>query len=537
MKITLTRSFLATLAYAALCLPSAFAQSTTRLSVDSAGVQGNQFSQAASLSADGRYAAFFSYADNLVPSDTNLVPDIFVKDRQTGLTTRVSVDSMGVQGNDLSISCSVSADGRFVVFGSAATNLVTGDTNGTRDAFVHDRQTGATTRVSVDSAGVQGNQFSAWASPSISADGRLVAFVSEATNLVPGDTNGLPDCFVHDRQTGQTIRVSVDSAGGQATGPLGYGNFICAISADGRAVAFESTATNLVSGDTNGHGDVFVHDLASGQTSRVSLNSAGAQGTDWSSTPSISANGRRVVFQSNAANLVSGDTNGHGDAFVHDRQTGQTNRISVDSAGGQGNGGSWSPAIAAGGRYVAFVSGSSNLVQGDTNGQEDIFVHDLQTGATTRVSVDSSGVQANASSEVPSISEDGRFIGFDGPSTNLVSGDTNAAYDVFVHDRGASSPSLARTGPCPGLVNLTISNATPGGMVAIVYGPAGIFVKPNQPCQGLILGVAPPTLLANWAADAAGVVSLNFSAPPRACGTSLQAVDAATCVASNVIIL
>jgi Tol biopolymer transport system component len=190
------------------------AQTTTRVSVDSQGAQGNGWSgPASSISADGRFIAFASYATNLVAGDTNGYMDVFVHDRQTGETTLVSVDSQGLQGNGTSgenIIC-ISADGRFVVFDSLASNLVSGDLNGLEDVFVHDRETGETTLVSVDSQGTQGNGDSFGGS--ISADGRFVVFDSLASNLVPGGTNGGGDVFMHDRKTGETTIVSTDSQG------------------------------------------------------------------------------------------------------------------------------------------------------------------------------------------------------------------------------------------------------------------------------------------------------------------------------------
>ena len=197
-------------------------------------------------------------------------------------------------------------------------------------------------------------------------------------------------------------------------------------------MAFVSYASNLVSEDTNGWEDIFLHDTQTGTTTRLSVDSSGTQGNGQSYTPSISEDGRYVAFRSSANNLVSGDTNGTWDIFLRDTQTGITTRLSVDSSGTQGNDDSWSPSISADGRYVAFSSGASNLVSGDTNGWDDIFLHDTQTGTTTRLSVDSSGKQANNQSYTPSISADGRYVAFSSLASNLVSGDTNGKEDVFV---------------------------------------------------------------------------------------------------------
>ncbi len=405
-------------------------QVTSRMSVDSGGVQGNGPSGPSSISPDGRCVAFQSAATNLVGGDTNNLVDVFVHDRQSGATERVSVDSLGAQATGESRSPSMSADGRYVAFWSYARNLDSGDTRGWADVFVHDRQSGATERVSVDSLGMQGDEGSF--DPSISADGRYVAFWSTASNLVGGDTNNAWDAFVHDRQSGTTERVSVDSLGAQGNGS----SYSPSISADGRHVAFWSHATNLVGGDTNGYVDIFVHDRQSGTTERVSVDSLGAEGHDSSFDPSISADGRYVAFSSYATDLVGGDTNGWSDVFVHDRQSGATERVSIDSLG-EGNEGSYFPSISADGRYVAFQSWADNLVGGDTNGVLDAFVHDRQSGAIERVNVDSLGRQGNGQGWYPTISADGRDVAFYTDAFNLVSGDTNGTWDVFVRDRSA----------------------------------------------------------------------------------------------------
>jgi cold shock CspA family protein len=327
---------------------------------------------------------------------------------------------------------------------SNASNLVSGDTNASRDIFVHDRLSGQTTRVSVASDGTQGNRATAFAFPAISGDGRYVAFGSEASNLVPGDTYGPEDIFVHDRQTGQTTRVSRASDGAQGNGD----SISPSVSGDGRYVAFMSFANNLAPDNTSGS-DIFVHDRQTGQTTKVSIASDGTQGIGFTDFPAISGNGRYIAFMSFANNLVPGDTNNIEDIFVHDRQTGQTTRVSVTSDGTQGNSSSNSPAISGDGRYVAFRSFASNLISGDTNGTADIFVHDRQTGQTTRVSVASDGTQGDESSiyspsNSPALSSTGRYFAFASGASNLVPGDTNGGPDIFVHNRGLPPSGKAK---------------------------------------------------------------------------------------------
>jgi Tol biopolymer transport system component len=246
---------------------------------------------------------------------------------------------------------------------------VAGDTNNAWDVFVRDRLKGKTERVSVGPHGRQANGSSSTSLAAISADGRCVAFASGASNLVDGDTNGASDVFVHDRVTGTTERVSVRSDGTEAHGD----SFNASISADGRYVAFESEASDLVPGDTNGKRDVFVHDRKTGTTERVSVGPDGRQADDDVFAGSISGHGRYVSFDSWATNLVRGDTNGWDDAFVRDRATGRTVRVSVGPKGRQAEFGGTTPAVSADGHHVAFTSASSDLVPGDT-GEQDIFV-------------------------------------------------------------------------------------------------------------------------------------------------------------------
>ena len=415
--------FLSTLA------PSALAQAaTTRMSVATDGTEGNAGSFTSSISADGRYVAFDSQASNLVPSDTNAASDVFVRDTRAGTVKRVSLANDGAEANSYSYNSAISADGRYVAFESFASNLVPGDTNGTWDVFVRDTVANTTQRVSVATGGTQGNGDSF--NSAISPDGKFVTFFSAASNLVTGDTNAVRDVFVRDMVAGTTKIVSVATDGTQGNSDSNYSS----ISADGRYVAFDSNASNLVLGDTNGSADSFVRDMLQGTTKRVSVANDGAQGNGGSGyEPSISADGRYVAFFSDASNLVTGDANGQNDVFVRDTVAGTTKLVSVASDGTQGNGWSTFSAISADGRYVAFASYASNLVTGDANANWDIFVRDTVALTTKRVSVATAGTEGDSFSHYGlSINADGRYVAFESNSINLVVGDTNVMRDVFV---------------------------------------------------------------------------------------------------------
>lgn len=399
----------------------------TRVSVNSNGDQADFHSRYATLNSDGRIVAFHSSASNLSPGDFP-GQDIYIHDRLTGMTTKVSVDSTGVAANSHSYWPSLSTDGNIVVFQSSADNLIVSDTNNKSDIFVHNRLTGNTIRTSVHSAGNEGNNASDH--PDISADGRFVTFHSAASNLVPGDTNVSTDIFVHDIQTALTTRVSVISTGDEAND----NSFYPVISADGQIVAFNSAATNLVADDNNEFADIFVHNRLTGKTTRLSKNNAGDEANGDSMYPALSSDGRIVAFYSSATNLVPDDNNKIGDIFVHDRQTGETNRVSVDSNGDEANYLSWSPDISGDGRIVAFRSHASNLVPDDTNNKQDIFLHDRETGKSKLVSVDINGQEGNFHSHDPSLNHDGHVVAFVSEASNLVTDDTNQQPDIFVHD-------------------------------------------------------------------------------------------------------
>jgi VCBS repeat-containing protein len=384
-----------------------------RVSVASDGSQlnGRSHGGGQSVSADGHYVTYYS--------ETYGANEVFVYDRLTGMTERIS------QGGG--VTPSISADGRFVTYESNASSHVSGDTNGVQDIFVYDRQTGTTERVSVASDGTQANDSSEYAS--ISGDGRYVSYHSAASNLVPGDTNGAVDIFVYDRQTGMTERVSVASDGTEANG----GSIKASLSADGDYVTFYSDASNLVDGDTNGVGDIFVYDRQTGMTERVSVASDGTEANGLSYYySSMSADGRFVTYSSAASNLVPNDKNGAYDIFVYDRQMGTTERVSIGNHGTEANGSSYMSSISADGRYISYQSDASNLVDGDTNGASDIFIYDRLTHTTSQASVSQYGNEGNDTSGRSFISADGSYLVFDSHATNLVENDTNSAIDVFL---------------------------------------------------------------------------------------------------------
>lgn len=352
---------------------------TTRVSVGPGGAEADGYSELPAFSADGRYVAFQSVASNLVPLDNNMESDVFIHDRQTGLTERVSVASDGAQAAGPSWEPAISADGRYVAFTSAAGNLDGPDDNFGSDIFVHDRQTGQTERVSVNSAEQQA--FGDAQRPAISATGRYVAFSSWAGDLVANDKNDVEDVFVRDRQAGTTTRVSVRGNGDEAVGE----SYDPSLSADGRYVAFWSYDGELGGEPAGSLGAVYVHDRQTGSTELVSR-AAGGSPDSGSFYPAISDDGRYVAFESEASNLAPADDNAASDIFLYDRQAGQVTRLSLGGAGG-GNAESHAPAISAAGRFVAFDSRATNLVAGDQNGVVDVFRRDRDAGITARVSL------------------------------------------------------------------------------------------------------------------------------------------------------
>jgi Tol biopolymer transport system component len=446
-------------------------------SLSSTGEPADASANGPSLSADGRFVAFESKATNLVSTDTNGELQIFMRDRVRRKMTLVSVSSTGKAGNGPSDDAFVSGGGRYVTFESAATNLVPGDTNAAPDVFVRDVVDGWTERVSVSSEGAQALQEppTEWGdataervlynpqgggditmSPTMTPDGRYVAFQSKAFNLVSGDHNHTLDVFVHDRVTRVTERVSVSSSGGERGQDTNYvrndneDNMTPSISGNGRFVMFRTSAANLTAGDDNLSHDVFVHDRVTHTTQRItdSSNPANLEDDDEPRytmneirpRAALSFDGRYVAFTASPR-----PTYGPAEAnvFAHDRRTGRTVLANLSSAGEkqEPNRSTRAPAISWDGRYVAFHSNASNLVQPDDNGIFDVFVRDLETGTTVRLS----GIAADADplcrssghlpcgSLLPSISRDGSIVAFEaglGIQTNS---------QIYVNERPAAS--------------------------------------------------------------------------------------------------
>jgi hypothetical protein len=403
---------------------SASSSNLVQVSISPTGVPGNGTSVGGAMTPDGNYIAFYSFASNLVEGDTNGTWDVFFQDLTTGITSLVSVNSAGQQGNGPSYYPSISADGRFIAFYSLASNLVANDTNEKYDVFVHDMLTEETTRVSVDSSGDQADGWSQY--PDISSDGRYVVFESDATNLTAEDFNGTYDIFLHDRQNGQTSMVSVASDGNHANRE----SFFARISSDGRYVVFESYANNLSPLDSDLSMDVYLHDRQLTTTSLVSVSSSGVKGNSSSSGGHVTSDGLYVGFTSTATNLVAGDTNNFEDVFLHNMQTGSTVRVSVGSTGQQGDQPSILADITTDGRYILFASASS--IFGGTNSSTNGFIHDMQVGSTTLMTLGANGQQGNGSSTPVSIAADGASISFWSEATNLIPGQTDVHEDVYV---------------------------------------------------------------------------------------------------------
>jgi len=427
---------------------SSRAQQTELVNLSDAGYPGISAAVFADISPDGRYVVFCGFSSNLVPNDTNGLYDLFLRDLELATTSRLTLGPGGVQANGHTFDQpEFSGNGQFVVFSSAASNLDPIDTNGSgSDVFIVDLTTGAVQLVSTNAAGTSVGGGSNRAH--VSDDGRYVSFLSNANGLVPNDTNSSTDVFVKDRFTGQIERANTDASGAQTTGAVAWN----AISPDGNLVAFTSSASTLLPGDTNGIADVWIKDRTTGAVTNAGLNSYGALavGGDFA-MPAFSGNGRFLAFATSAI-MFPGDGGG-ADIFVRDLLTGSFQHASVALGGASPNGSASQPSLSHDGLTVAFVSTASNLVPGDTNTVSDVFVRDMVTGATTRVSTSTDGVQANALMWEARQSADGKLITFSSNASNLVPGDVNLASDVFLHRRAADGTTFCSgdgsVTPCP----------------------------------------------------------------------------------------
>lgn len=458
-----------------LAATAAYAESTAIISVNAQGQAANGISDRSAISPDGNWVAYQSSASDLVAGDTSNQSDIFLYDRSTTTTTRISLGLNGAQSDGLSSSPRLSQNGRFIAFESLATNLVVNDTGNVQDIFVYDRTSGNTVRVSISSTGAAANNHCLH--PALSGDGRFVVFVSAATNLTTDDANSLSDVFLHDRDPdqngvfdenyGSTIRITQSGS----NGALAASSNFPAISRNGQYVAFSSSDSTLVPGDTNGLQDIFVYNIQTGVTERVSVSNSGQQSDGESIYTSLSDDGRYIAFISSATNLVSNDTNSKADVFVRDRVSGTTVRASVSSSGTQAGGSSTNPVISGDGRYVSFATESSALTArlvgeevvvpvvfdavtaatggggGGTTIPQVIYRRDLVQQITARVSSNSSGTSANASSTSLAMSTDGMTVVFASDATNLSgTNDSNAQRDIFVRDMTSSAPISTKSG-------------------------------------------------------------------------------------------
>jgi Tol biopolymer transport system component len=433
------------------------------------------------VSRDGRLIGFACNATNLVPGDTNGVADVFVRDTVTGTTRRASVSSTAEQGNADSFDVSLSGDGRLVAFTSAASNLVPSDTNGRLDVFVHDMVAGWTRRISVASDGTQGSVDSS--APSFSDDGRFVAFSSYASELVANDTNNSSDVFVYDLSNGTTKRVSLTAGGGQSSA----GGWSPSISGDGRRVAFESYGNDFVPNDTTTN-DVFVIDLVTGSVTKASARNDGGNGNGLSERPVISADGGTVAFESEATDLAGPSSVPGGQTTnVYLRRLASNQTELVDT-------GAFFPALSADGQRVAFLTRFPQRVLVRTAGSPSREVE---------ADVSSTGESANQPSQAPALSADGQTAVFESAATNLAPGSSGRT-EVFAHGLGPASGSTVTPGGSPAPSGGYWFVAADGGIFSFgdaeFYGSTG-DLRLNRPIVGM---AATPTGRGYWFVAADG---------------------------------
>jgi len=400
-----------------------------RVSVDPSGPAGNQDSYEGAVTSSGRFVAFYSAAMTLVPGDTNNAYDVFVRDRKTGTTSRVSVATGGTQGDGPSRNPCISSNGRYVLFQSDASNLVPGDTAFTLDVFLHDRKTGETRRVSSPPGGGEPDGNSSIYGASLSANGRYAVFGSSATNLVAGDDNTFNDVFLADLKTGAITLVSRSRDGG----PAGGTSLIPGISAGGRFVAFPCNGGDLVEGSSNGREHVYVWDRKTDGMRRVTVNQAGDLADGDSGEPAVSNDGNVVAFYSTAGNLVAGDAPSSYDSFVTDLRTGVTRCLSAPE-GGTPVGDGYSVSISQNGRLVVFYCQNDGIVPEDSNNLGDVFAFDTRTGHVRLLTANAQGVAADGDSFMygASLAPNGRWVAVSSDAIDLAPGPTDGLYQEYL---------------------------------------------------------------------------------------------------------
>jgi len=507
---------------------TALAQGTARVSMNSLGQEGDEGGLFPRLSHDGRYVAFESKSKNLVDADHHNRRQIFLRDTHTGTTVCVSVNALGELGNGKSTDATVSADGRYVVFQSRANNLVPGDTNGVEDIFVHDVLTRQTNRVNISSSGAQANFPAFW--PTISADGGTVCFSSVAPNLVPSDTNFRSDIFIHDLRTGQTERVSINSLGMEANGD----SHVPSISGDGQRVVFSSQATNLVPNQSGAYQALFLHDRSTRITSMINVTSGGVEGSGNSASPVISADGSTIAFESTARNLVPGLYWRSGvQILVLDIASQQFTLVSKNSSGDTGTHDAAYPSLSADGQVVSFVSKAINLdPRAFRDHQSQAYLHHRPSGTTSLVSESSTGfVSEYFGPDKSHISGNGQWISFSSSAKELSPRDGNDSPDAYIHR--PLGPILYQKGSPQALLQLRSTGGIPNRPTALLIGRAGNFVQSNSPCVGLQLDLSNPRLVKVKQTNLEGEATFFLQLPAGAQGFLAQAVDLNRCKTTN----
>jgi Tol biopolymer transport system component len=507
-------------------------QFTTRVSLDDDGIAGAGASVNPALSGTGRFVAFQSNA----PLDANSsgYTDIYVRDRQNSSIALLSFAFSGGPANSFSTDPSISYDGRFVAFHSNASNLVSGDLNAVGDVFLADRDpdgngvfdegNGNLIRLSESASGGEGNAPSSL--PILSGNGHCVTFISLANNLVAGDLNGVPDQFIYDLPSGNLTLGSLASDGSQGNLPSGPG----ALSHDGRFLSFTTQAANFDLSDSNGLSDIYLRDRdpdgngtfdeGNETTVWVSASDRGYPANSACTNSDISADGSLIVFQSAATNLIVGGTAGYSNIYIRHIPSYRINMISVNGLAQDGNESSTNPEISSDGLAVVFQSQASNLVPGDTNAWDDAFLADLSALTMERVSLNVLGKQVSLYSQLPTIGATRAEIAFQSPDGTFVPYDSNGDFDIFVRGNGAWSPQLvAETIQRGTMAHAMTRNGIDGESVWLLFSMTGLGAGPCPPSLGgtLCLDLLGPVRIAGSAvADIYGAATFNFFVPPGA---------------------